>query len=112
MLGLLSGDQSASTAANPVAVELDRFGEYISNICGLAPATRDRRVQHVGTFLVREFGTESPLISQLSSAGLDEFFAELSSHLRPASLRVVGNSLRSYFRYKSSPTLAICILCG
>ena len=63
--------------------------------------TRDRRVHHVGTFLVREFGASAPLIAQLSAARLDAFFTELSSHLRPASLRAVGNSLRSYFRYRA-----------
>lgn len=101
MLRLLPGGSSAAMVADPVAIELERFGEYLSNICGLAPVTRDRRVHHVGTFLVRQFGAATPLIAQLSAARLDTFFAELSSHLRPASLRAVGNSLRSYFRYRA-----------
>lgn len=101
MLRLLPCAPSAATSVDPVAVELERFGEYLSNICGLAPVTCDRRVQEVGAFLVRVFGAQPPVISQLSAARLDEFFAELSSHLRPASLRVVGNSLRSYFRYRA-----------
>jgi integrase len=41
------------------------------------------------------------LIWQLTTARLDAFFAELSSHLQPVSLRVVCNSLRSYFRYRA-----------
>jgi integrase/recombinase XerD len=41
---------TAVTLTDPVAVELERFGEYLSNICGLAPVTRDRRVHYVGTF--------------------------------------------------------------
>ena len=101
MLRLLPGNPSAATSVGPVAVELERFGEYLSNICGLAPVTRDRRVHHVGTFLVREFGVSTPLITALSPTRLDTFFAELSSHLRPASLRVVSSSLRSYFRYRA-----------
>lgn len=101
MLRLLPCDLPAATLTDPVEVELERFGEYLSNICGLAPVTRDRRVHHVGTFLVREFGVSAPVIAQLSAARLDTFFAELSSHLRPSSLRVVGNSLRSYFRYRA-----------
>lgn len=101
MLRLLPGVPSAATSVDPVAVELERFGEYLLNICGLAPVTRDRRVHHVGTFLVREFGVSTPLITALSPARLDTFFAELSSHLRPASLRVVSSSLRSYFRYRA-----------
>jgi integrase len=101
MLRLLTSNQSVATAADPMAVELARFGEYLSNVCGLAPVTRDGRVKQVGAFLVRAFGTQPPVISQLSGALLDEFFAELSSHLRPASLRIVGNCLRSYFRYRA-----------
>jgi site-specific recombinase XerD len=101
MLSLLPNDQLASMTADPVAIELERFGKYLLDICGLAPATCDRRVQHVGTFLVREFGTKTPLIWQLTTARLDAFFAELSSHLQPVSLRVVCNSLRSYFRYRA-----------
>lgn len=101
MLRLLPGAPSAATSADPLAVELARFGEYLSNICGLAPVTCDYRVHHVGTFLVREFGVSTPLIAQLSAVRLDTFFAELSSHLRPSSLRVIGNSLRSYFRYRA-----------
>lgn len=101
MLRLLPGDPSPAAAADSVAVELEEFGEYLSNVCGLAPITRDSRIQHVGTFLVREFGTQTPVLSQLSLAQLDTFFAELSSHFRPASLRVVCSSLRSYFRYRA-----------
>ena len=100
MLRLLPGP-SASTAMDPVALELKQFGEYLSNLCGLALVTRDRRVEHVGAFLVRAFGTETPLISQLSGTQLDNFFTELSARWRPASLRAIGNSLRSYFRYRA-----------
>ena len=110
MLGLFPGDQSASRERDPVAVELERFGEYLANVCGLAPATRERRVKQVGAFLARAFGSQPPALSLLSGTVLDEFFDELSIHLRPASLRVVGNSLRSYFRYRAllgEPTAAL-----
>jgi site-specific recombinase XerD len=101
MLGLFPGNQSTSRAKDPVAVELEQFGEYLSNICGVAPVTRDGRVKQVGAFLVRAFGPQPPVISQLSGTLLEEFFAELSAHLRPASLRIVSNCLRSYFRYRA-----------
>ena len=110
MLGLFPGDQSAPRERDPVAVELERFGEYLANVCGLAPATRERRVKQVGAFLVRAFGSQPPVLSLLPGTVLDEFFDELSIHLRPASLRVVGNSLRSYFRYRAllgEPTAAL-----
>ena len=86
---------------DPVAIELDRFGDYLTGTCGLTPATRDSRTQHVGAFLSQACGTGTPNISQLSATDLDAFFAELSLRLRPASLRVVCNSLRSYFRYRA-----------
>ncbi len=92
---------STSVATDPVAIELDRFGDYLTNICGVAPVTRDARVKHVGAFLARTFGTQAPIVSQLSATQLDAFFAELSAHLRSASLRAVCNSLRSYFRYRA-----------
>lgn len=87
--------------ADPVTVELERFGDYLTNTCGLAPVNRGRRVRDVGAFLVRAFGTQPPVISQVSAAQLDAFFAEMSSHLRPASLRVICNGLRSCFRYRA-----------
>ena len=107
---MLPRERATSVAADPVAVELERFGDYLTNTCGVAPVTRDGRVKHVGAFLVQTFGTQTPVISQLSAAQLDAFFAELSSHLRPASLRAICNSLRSYFRYRAllgEPTAAL-----
>lgn len=101
VLSLLPDYQSASPAVDQVAVELERFGVYLTNTCGLAPATRCSRVQHVGPFLVWAFGTQAPMVSQLSVTQLDTFFAELATRLCPASLRVACNSLRSYFRYRA-----------
>lgn len=101
MLKLLPDTASAWSPVEPVDVELRRFGEYLSNVCGLASSTCDSRIQHVRAFLVYEFGTEPLLISQLVAARVEEFLAELSTRLCPASLRVVGNSLRSYFRYRA-----------
>jgi site-specific recombinase XerD len=110
VLNLLLGKQSASPAVDPVAVELERFGDYLTNTCGLAPATRCSREQHVGPFLVWAFGIKAPMISQLSATQLDTFFEEMSTRLCPASLRVACNSLRSYFRYRAllgEPTAAL-----
>lgn len=110
LLRLLPCEGPATAAADPVAVELERFGDYLSNICGVAPITRERRVQHAGAFLVWAFGTQTPVVSQLSVGQLDAYFAELSAHLRPSSLRGVCNSLRSYFRYRcllGEPTAAL-----
>lgn len=101
LLRMLPSERATTVATDPVAIELERFGDYLTNTCGVAPATRDVRVQHVGAFLFHAFGTQTPVVEQLSATQLDVFFAELSLRLRPASLRAVCNSLRSYFRYRA-----------
>ena len=101
LLRMLPLEQTASVVVDPIALELERFGDYLSNVCGIAPNTRDSRLQHVASFLVKEFGTRQPDISELSAAHLDKFFDELSSRLRPSSLRLFCSSLRSYFRYRA-----------
>lgn len=80
-----------------IAAELSRFGNYLLNICGVAPQTYSCRIKHVGAFLVDRFGTQSPRISQLVAADIDNFLSKL--HWKPSSLRVVCTSLRSYFRF-------------
>ncbi|MHB1677549.1 MAG: site-specific integrase [Sulfuriferula sp.] len=110
LLRLLSAQYGPAIAGNPIAAELDRFGEYLSNICGLAAITRASRVKHVHAFLTAVFGSQIPVISQISVAQLDTYFFELSVRWRPASLRTVCTSLRSYFRYRSllgEPTVAL-----
>jgi len=92
---------SLATTRDPVKIELARFDGYLTDTCGLAPATRGSRAQHVVAFLTHVCGTDAPNISQLLASDVDSFFAALSSHLRPASLRIVCNSLRSYFRYRA-----------
>lgn len=114
LLKLLPASQPEPVLKDSVTAELERFGEYLSNTCGLAPVTRDRQLNVVGSFLVRTFGPQAPTVSQISSAQLDAFFTELSTHLQPASLRTACNSLRSYFRYRallgdSTATLAAAL---
>jgi hypothetical protein len=41
---------SVAMARDPVKIELARFDEYLTDICGLAPATRDSRAQHAALF--------------------------------------------------------------
>ncbi|UQG62706.1 site-specific integrase (plasmid) [Marinobacter sp. M3C] len=102
LLKLLSCSQLLSpTAQNPVTIELARFGDYLTGTCGLRATTRDRAVQQVGAFLTQAYGSGAPNVSQLSATDIDAFFAALSSRLRPASLRIACNSLRSYFRYRA-----------
>ncbi len=101
LLKVLPRERTRSVAVSPVAVEIERFGNYLLDVCGVTPNTRDSRIRHVGAFLVWQFGSQQPDISKLSVAHLDAFFDERRVHLRPSSLRIVCNSLRSYFRYRA-----------
>ena len=102
LLKLLPHERPISVAANPIASELEQFGDYLTNTCGVANITRERRVKDVSAFLVHIFGTQPTTDTlPLSVARLDGFLAGLSPSLRPVSLRIVCNSLRSYFRYRA-----------
>lgn len=110
LLSLIPQKRISPTTEDPIAGELERFGAYLSDICGLAPVTCNCRVKHVGAFLSQVFGSQAPVTAQISGAQLEAFIAGLSSHLRPTSLRAVCNSMRSYFRYRAllgDPTAAL-----
>lgn len=92
---------SLAMSQDPVSIELARFDEYLKCTCGLTPNTRESRAQHVGAFLSHRGGTDNRSIPTLSTTDIDAYFSTLVSRLRPASLRIVCNSLRSYFRYRA-----------
>jgi site-specific recombinase XerD len=84
---------------SPIEAELERFTDYLLNICGMSPQTCVNRCQHVGAFLSHRFCSEAPVIAQITGADIDAFFQHMALRWRPASLEVVGASLRSYFRF-------------
>jgi site-specific recombinase XerD len=90
-----------SVGDDTITAELGRFGDYLQNICGVAPQANARRCKDVGALIAYCFGAEPLVLSPLSGAQIDAFLATLIPHLRPASLRVVCNSLRSYFRFRA-----------
>ncbi|MNB83143.1 Tyrosine recombinase XerC [Pseudomonas fluorescens] len=102
LLKLLAQERPVkSSEDDPITTELGRFDEYLQNICGVAPQTNARRCKDVGAFLTHCFGAEPLVLSPLSGAQIDAFLATLIPRLRPASLRVVCNNLRSYFRFRA-----------
>jgi integrase/recombinase XerD len=97
-------------AKNPIEAELERFTDYLLNICGLSPQTCVNRRQHISAFLLHRFGTELPVISQISGADIDAFFQYLALRWLPTSLREVGTSIRSYMHFcalQGEPTSAL-----
>lgn len=95
---------------NSIEVELERFSDYLTSICGIAPQTCADRCRHVGQFLVSQFGNEIPVILPLTGAQIEDFLTTQSRLWRPASLRTFSSSLRSYFRFRTfqgEPTTAL-----
>ena len=101
LLSLIPQKPCSPATDDPIAVELERVGSFLSDVCGVAPVTRDCRIKHVGAFLGQVFGTQAPITAQISGDQLESFITGLSSRLRPISLRAVCNSMRSYFRYRA-----------
>lgn len=95
------GKPAHAQAADPQAAELQRFAAYLTRTCGLAPSTGARRVRHLGGFLTRQDVTQGPVLPRLTVARLDAFIEGQCQHLRPASIRDLCNSLRSYFHYRT-----------
>lgn len=97
-------------AKNPIEAELERFTDYLLTICGMSPLTCESRCKYVSAFLIHRFSAEPLDISQISGSDIEAFFQNLILRLQPASLRVVGTSLRSYFRFcalQGYPTTAL-----
>jgi integrase/recombinase XerD len=109
LLPFLPQPHSAITKS-PLEAELERFADYLLNICGMSPQTCINRRQHVRAFLAHRFGAEPPVIPQISGADIDAFFQHMALSWRPASLEVVGTSLRSYLRFcalRGEPTTGL-----
>jgi len=109
-LRVLPCDSAAAIAPDPIAVEIECFTDYLTTTCGIAPSTRGQRVKYVRKFLIHAFDSRMPVISELGVSQLDTFFAEHCTHMKPASLRVICDCLRSYFRYRAlqgDPTMSL-----
>jgi integrase/recombinase XerD len=86
---------------NPMSNELDQYHRYLLSTVGLAPNTCISRLQIIRPFLARFFPIGIVDLATLSVAELDEFVLEFARRWKPASLRVVRSSLKSYMRYRS-----------
>lgn len=95
------GELPPTAPGDPVAVELARFGAYLTQTRGLVPSTCHKRMGHLDGFLTRQEVAAGPVLPCLAVARLEAFVEEQCRHLRPASIRDVCNSLRSYFRYRT-----------
>jgi hypothetical protein len=86
---ILLPKQQVQITKKPIEAELDRFSDYLLNICGISPQTCVNRRQHICAFLKHRFDTAPPDISQISGDDIDAFFQHLALKWQPASLREV-----------------------
>lgn len=79
--------------------ELERFDEYLADVCGLAAATRLYRRRYVREFLVAQFPGRSIDLSRLNAADIRRFVTQRAQGLKPRTAGVIADCLRSYFRF-------------
>ena len=79
--------------------ELERFDIYLVDVCGLAAATRLYRLRYVREFLVAQFPTRSIDLSRLKPADICRFVTQRAQGLKPRTAGIIGDCLRSYFRF-------------
>ena len=94
--GLVAQRRATST---PIPGLIGRFDHYMSQVCGLADATRLLRRRASHQFLIWWFGRHSRRLGQIQRRDLLGFVATRAKTLRPGSVRVLTTSLRSFLRF-------------
>jgi integrase/recombinase XerD len=97
--GRITPKRSPDPAA--IAEETHRFEHYLTQVCGLRPATCTARLKRVRAFLLDRFATGRLRISALKPADVIRFMGKYTQGWMASSKREAGNSLRSYFRFKA-----------
>jgi len=89
--------------ATPVDLELHRYGQYMTEVRGLARKTRSIGLRIVGRLLRLRFGDGSIDIAAITPAHVRRFFAQQAKlYSKPAYTGTVVSSLRGYFRYRGT----------
>lgn len=83
----------------PIDREVDQFETHLRTTCALAKNTIIYRVRYAREFLVSTYGRQSPKLSNLTPETVSDFVFSQARHLKPASMKVLATSLRSYFRF-------------
>lgn len=98
----------------PVERLIERFESYMSQTCGLAETTRVQRRRFSCQFLTWRFKKQPPRPEQIQRPDLLHFIGLRCKTLRPASVKVLTVSLRSFLRFlqlegQVAPTLAASV---
>jgi len=91
-----------TTSSEAITKELVAFDHHLSDVCGLATATRLTRIRHLQHFLNHCFGNHPVQLSPLGVVDVQLFVSHYSAKWVPASIGTLTTSLRSYFTYRGS----------
>jgi len=87
----------------PVDVELRRYGQYMTQVRGLAPKTRSIGVRIAGRLLRSRFGDGPIDIAAIKPDHVRRFFAQQAKlYSKPVNAGTVVAALRGYFRYRAT----------
>lgn len=87
----------------PVGLELDRYDQYMEQVQGLAPKTREGALRLVEALLRKHFGDDSIRFERITAEHVRRFFAtQAKNYKTPSSLGVVVSALRGYFRWRAT----------
>jgi site-specific recombinase XerD len=84
-----------------VVSELQDYGDFANDVCGLAPATLVSRRQWIGRFLTHIFPVGGLDFSRLGPKRIRDFFVAQCQGYQPGSAQVVATSVRSYLRFRA-----------
>lgn len=85
--------------AAAIEVELAEFKRHLLEARGLSRITCAVRLRHIRDFLADRFGAGPLRLSTLTPGDIAYFVARYTQQWAPASIKTIGHSLRSYFRF-------------
>ena len=88
-----------SKAASPKERIIEQFDRYLVEVCGVAETTRRARRRTALELLSWRFGNRPLQLQRITPGDLVRFVAFRARSLRPISVRVLSDSLRSFLRF-------------
>ena len=88
-----------SPEPKPLDREVAGFEAHLRTTCALAEDTVIYRIRYAREFLEAIYGSQPPKLSDLTPERVSDFVFTEARRLRPASVKVLASSLRSYLRF-------------
>jgi len=86
-----------------VGQELVRYDQYMEQVRGLAPKTREGALRLVEALLRKQFGDDAIRFEAITPGHVRRFFAAQAKNVKtPSGLGVVVSALRGYFRWRAT----------